>query len=67
MRKAKVYTNARAEKGISKLAGCSIMMFIGIECGKAMLTLPFNQRIKHGSLALLQQLSIFFLKEAKRY
>jgi hypothetical protein len=37
MRKAKVYTNARAEKGISKLAGYSIMIFIGIECGKAML------------------------------
>ena len=54
MRKAKVYTNARAEKGISKLSGCSIMMFISIECGKAMLTPPFNQRIKHGSLALLQ-------------
>jgi len=42
MRKAKVYTNARAEKGISKLAGCSIMMFIGIECGKAMLTSPIQ-------------------------
>ena len=42
MRKAKVHTNARAEKGISKLAGCSIMMFIGIECGKAMLTSPIQ-------------------------
>ncbi|EFB32257.1 hypothetical protein HMPREF0971_01409 [Segatella oris F0302] len=46
MRKAKVHTNARAEKGISKLAGCSIMMFIGIECGKAMLTSPIQSEDK---------------------